>query len=478
MADLLSIGRSGLGASKTAIENAGHNLSNVNTEGYSRQRIVQSTNLPITKSGLIQGTGVRVTGINRFHDPYIEKRLESSITDHNYFKERMNQLGQVENIFNETDSEGLNKILNRFYNAFRELANQPENETIRSVVRDSAQLVTRDFRRIRETLDNIAKGIDSKLEQEISDINNLVQNITKLNKNITAMEASGDQTGDLRDQRDLLVRSLAESIPIKTYLDNKGQFVVNADGVGTLVAGGEFQELIVSNVGKENSPYGLEGSAEIFFKERPSVPVGEKFTNGRIGSLLKTRNSDLSGYMKDIDDLAYELIQTTNAIHRRGFVNRPIDENTVEKVTGIDFFQAPKERLGASSLIELSADVKDDLRNITTALAPNAPGDNRIALAISKLQHEKFFAEGTKTFEEHFLSSVGRIGVSTGKARLDTEQTEGILAQMKSLRERLAGVSIDEETASLMKFQQSYEASARMLKTADEMFQTVINIKR
>ena len=115
MSDLLSIGVSGLNVSKKALETTGHNLANANTEGYSRQRVSQTTNTPISKGGLIHGSGARIVNINRVHDTFVEKRLNSTISEHEFFKERSLQLEQVENIFNEIDNEGLNKILNRFY---------------------------------------------------------------------------------------------------------------------------------------------------------------------------------------------------------------------------------------------------------------------------------------------------------------------------------------------------------------------------
>ena len=182
MPDLLNIGNTGLTASKKSLETTSHNIANVNTEGYSRQKVIQTTNIPVDKGGLIQGTGARVTGISRSHDSFVEKRLGQATTEHNFFKERAEQLEQVENIFNEIDGDGLNKVLNKFYNSFRELANQPENETIRSVVRDSAQLVSQDFKRIRGSLDGLARQVDKRLEQEIEEINQASHNIAGLNK--------------------------------------------------------------------------------------------------------------------------------------------------------------------------------------------------------------------------------------------------------------------------------------------------------
>jgi flagellar hook-associated protein 1 FlgK len=125
-----------------------------------------------------------------------------------------------------------------------------------------------------------------------------------------------------------------------------------------------------------------------------------------------------------------------------------------------------------------SSEIKKDLKNIATGLEPNNPGDNRIAIAISKLQHEKVLGQGTTSFEEAYLKSLGDIGLSAGKARIDTEQSSGLVAQAKALKERISGVSIDEETANMVKFQHAYEASARIMRTADEMFKTVLDMKR
>ena len=123
-----------------------------------------------------------------------------------------------------------------------------------------------------------------------------------------------------------------------------------------------------------------------------------------------------------------------------------------------------------------SDEVEADPNNIATALEANKPGDNRVALAISKLQHEKVLGSATTTFEEQYLKSVGNIGLQTGKAKIDAEQSAGILAQAKSFKERLAGVSLDEEAANMVRYQNAYEASAKVIKASDEMFRAVLGL--
>ena len=94
------------------------------------------------------------------------------------------------------------------------------------------------------------------------------------------------------------------------------------------------------------------------------------------------------------------------------------------------------------------------------------------------MQHEKVLGQGSKTFEETYLQSIGKIGLETSKSKINEEQSKGILAQAKSIKERLSGVSIDEEATNMVKYQQAYEASAKMIRTADEMFDSVLGMMR
>ena len=487
MADLLGIGKSGLFASKKSLEVTGHNLANVNTEGYSRQKVVQGTAVPVSAGGFIQGTGVRVKDIARYNDEFIEKRLNASLAGNKFYESRSENLGQIESIFNEIDADGLNQTLNRFFNAFRELANQPENETIRSVVRDNASLVVKDFHRIRDTLDAQANSIDKKITTSISEVNQMLGQIADLNSKITNLEAQQGETGDYRDQRDLAIRKLSEHFKVHTYADEKNRFVVSAQGIGTLVTGTNVQELATISEDKAHSTNNMHGSVEIVLKDRPSQKITDKFQSGSLASVVKVRNDDLKKLQEDTDTIAFQFANAVNSIHRQGYVNRNIEVDSegnaspIDKkglTNGIDFFEPMISAEGAAKNIDISNLVKDDLSNISAALSPNAPGDNRVAIAISKLQHERILGEGTITLEEKYLQTIGSIGLEAGKARLDAEQSAGLLAQANSFRERMSGVSIDEETANMVRYQHAYEASAKMMQAADEMFKTVLELKR
>jgi flagellar hook-associated protein 1 FlgK len=487
-ADLFSIGSSSLRTSKKALATTSHNIANANTEGYSRQVMTATTNSPVKSGSNVYGTGVHVKSVKREHDKLVEKKLNTSLSNHQFDESRSLQLSRVEEIFNEINSDGMNKVMNRFFNTFRELSNQPENEVVRAMVRDNANIVVKDFKRMSGDITAAKEHMESQLKQSVVDINTLSTSIASLNVEIARIENGGGETGDLRDQRDSSIRQIAEFFEINTYEDGNGQHVVNIVGAGSLVAGGSFNELKSGYVSDDKvGSYKGEGRAEIFFVSKSQSPMTDNIKKGSIGALLKTRNEEVTILRNQLDELSHGLVHATNAIHRRGFVNKqlPTDQNgnvisdpNSGKITGINFFKEPLDLSRASQGIELSDEVKADLNNISTGLAPNSPGDNRIAIAISKLQHEKILGGGTKTFEENFLQSVGKIGLSASKSRVNLEQSGGILTQAQSLRERISGVSIDEETTNMIKYQHSYDASAKMIKAADEMFDTVIGMIR
>ncbi len=462
-----------------------HNIANANTDGFSRQEVRQETSFTLPEGNYVLGTGTQIQSIKRQHDELVEKKLNTSLTGNNFDKERALQLGHVEEIFNEINSEGMNKVLNRFFNSMRELSNQPENETIRNVVKENAKIVVGDFHRIQSNLDEVRGQINKKISLAVDDINMLTKNIAKLNKEINVEEVTSGMANDLRDQRDRAIRSLAEYFPIQTHTDDEGQYIVGVEGLGSLVSGSLNQELKVGATVKDGQNSADKGDVEVFFASRQSLNISESLKGGTLGALLKTRNEEIIQLEGQVDELAHGLVLATNAIHRKGFANHPVPTDAQgnpipnaagRQVTGINFFKEPLDRKRAAEYIDLSDEIKNDVNNIATALSPNTPGDNRIALAISKLQHEKVLAGGTTTFEEQYLKSVGHIGLQAGKAKINEEQSGGILAQAKSVKERLAGVSLDEEAANMIRYQNSYEASAKVMRASDEMFKAVLNL--
>jgi flagellar hook-associated protein 1 FlgK len=485
--DLLGIGRSALSTSKKSMATTGHNIANANTEGYSRQRVIQKANHPVRDGNVMIGRGVDVSSVTRSHDELVQKKVYQATTDNKYAEERTNQLSQLESIFNEIHGDGMNKLINNFFNSFRELANQPENETLRSIVRDQAHIISDDFRRISEKVNELEDGINRKIDVALQDINALSESIAKLNVGISQLEIEGRETGDLRDQRDVAIEQLSQYFKVKTYSDDKNQFVVSAENVGAIVVGSTHQSFEGKYALGKDSDNRDYPDYHIVIKERPRHNFTYQFRKGILQGLVESRDTDLENLRKQVDSIAFQMIKGVNAIHRRGYIAKqlPLDQNgkpyndgSVAKITGIDFFQDVDEIKQAALKMRMNDLIKEDPKYIATALNPNSPGDNRVALAITKLQHTKIASEGTATLEEEYLKTVGKVGVSAAKAKMGFEQSKGILAQMKSMRERISGVSIDEEATKMIQYQHAYQAAAKVISASQVMFDALLNMKR
>ena len=219
--NVMQTGRSGMMASKAAIATAGHNISNANTEGFSRQRVETSNLTPQVSAGAhaLVGTGTKVSRVERVNDEYIEKQIRTGAREMATMEERDLALRQTEDIFNEMNGDGLNRLISRFFNEFRKLSNEPDNESVRQSVREASQAMVNDFKRLRREVDAVREHIDSRLEGYTKEANSLVDEIRDLNVKIKAMEVGGAPPNDLLDRRDAALKKLGTYMELTTHKD-------------------------------------------------------------------------------------------------------------------------------------------------------------------------------------------------------------------------------------------------------------------
>ena len=164
-------------AAKAAIATTGHNIANANTEGYSRQRVMtESTPAQGGPGSHAQiGTGTQIARVERVNDEYIEKQLRNGGRDLANMEEKDLMLKQTEDIFNEMNGDGVNRLISRFFNEFRQLSNEPDNEAVRQSVREGAQAMINDFHRLRHEVEDVRDHIDSRLEGYAREANDLAE---------------------------------------------------------------------------------------------------------------------------------------------------------------------------------------------------------------------------------------------------------------------------------------------------------------
>jgi flagellar hook-associated protein 1 FlgK len=463
---MMEVGKRSLQNSQTALQTVSHNIANKSTEGYSRQRVELQANQAIGEGNLRIGTGAKAGLISRTNNPWLEKQIQKEQTSMGFQDGRTEPLGRVEEVYNEQINKGLNNYMTQFFNSFREFSNNPESLSSRTMAREASQQLAGDFKRVNSQLRDIQKDIDGQISNLTVQINNITKEIAALNEKIMQVETQGIPANDERDRRDLLLKKLGENVEISWAEGSHGQVSVTAGNTAILVSGSTATDLMAKVTDARDR-------VEIFYRQDDygsEFKLTNNFKGGKIGGLLDVRDNVVEGALGHVDELAYNLAKEVNTIHIEGFdrYGKP----------GVLFFEMPETVKGSSEKIEVNKTIVEDVGRIAGSKKPGAAGDNTISNMISSLQHRQTMQEGTATFDDFYNSRVGELGSISQRARSTQEAQKSILEQMSSIRESISGVSLDEETTNMIQMQKMYDASARVIRTADEMLETVLSLKR
>ena len=471
ISSMMDTGRRSMMNSQTALQTVGHNIANKSTEGYSRQRVEIQTNEAVGHGNLRIGTGSKTARVTRINNPYLEKQIGSERAKLGYYQGRSDGLVRVEQVYNEQINKGLNTTISEFFNSFRDFSVNPESLATRTQVKETAIGLASDFKRVSNHLNEIQNDIDQQIKTHVYEINEITREIAQLNERVRTLEISGGVANDERDRRDLLIKQLGDKINIRWAEGTDGMVTITAGNTALLVSGFDAKELEVSATpARENK---ANGNFDIVYRNSPMAEpyiVTHEITGGQIGGLLEVRDQTINELHGKINQMALSLVETVNEIHRQGY-------DVYNNQAG-DFFKIDLTSNRPAETVTLADDIVRDAGRIAAGARPFAPGDNTIANRISQLQFEQVMEGGTSTFDEFYNSMVGQVGVLTRRAVSAQESQSDIIKQLNNIRESISGVSLDEEATRLIEFQKTFDASARLIRAADEMFDTVLNIKR
>ncbi len=464
---IMDVGKRGMAVSQTALQTVAHNIANKGTEGFSRQRVDVVTNPPVDEGRHRIGTGSKVGAIVRVNNPWIEKQIQREGAQMAFLQGQSESMQGIESVFNEQAVKGLNNSMSDFFNSFRELANNPESIVARTMVRDNATNMIKNFQVMDGQIDTVVGDLNQTLKSGVAETNSLVKEIAQLNQKIQQVEVNGTaNANDERDRRDLLIKRLSEKVNITYGEDPKtGMINITAGNTAILVAGTSASELSTRELENNRTQITYELS-----KNGTRVDLTEQFKNGSLGGAIFFRDGLVSDLKTQLQDLSYNIANEVNNSHAEGF--------DLYNIEGVNFFNLPAD--GNYSVHDLSVNkaIVEDVSRIAAASKPNAPGDNTVANLIQGLQFKRVMGNGQATFDDFYNSKVGQIGLASQSAARGVEVQKNIIDQLNSSRESISGVSLDEEATKMIEYQKSFEASARVIKMADEMFETVLSLKR
>lgn len=323
----IEIGKRSLMAHSTQIQTAGHNISNADTEGYSRQRVIVKSFEPIYRPDLERamvpgqiGQGCDVESINRIKDELLESRIVEQKNVESYWETRDKYYSMIESVYNEPNDVSVRTNMDKFWQGWQELSTYPESDAARLAVVVRGQTLTNSIQEQYKSLRGIGDQINGDIEAVVKQVNDLSRQIASVNGEIVRSKGLGDNPNDLMDRRDLLVEKLSSLINVTVTQKDPDEFMVHTDG--QIIVQGSLARQIETVGQLDNNGYG-----KLMWSD---TKLDAEFHGGTLGALVELRDKDIRTEIQSLNTMALNFADLVNDVHRNA-----IGKNNT---TGLDFF--------------------------------------------------------------------------------------------------------------------------------------------
>ena len=414
----LNTAKSGMNVSQVAIQTTSHNISNINTPGYSRQRVNQSASSPYSMPGKNSnfgagqiGTGAQIDDVTRIRNSFYDYQYRSESHQYGNTSVKYEYFKNIEGIFNEPSDTAISSSLNSFFNSWSELSKDPQSSGVKSVVIENGKYLSNSINSAFKRLESLEEGLDKQSEYIMGEVNSMLSQLDKLEKNIKIIQGSGKSPNDFLDQRDQLLDNLS----FKLNINDK-------DVKATL-----------------KKAYDANGKVTLDDLTKSGVKI-----SGELEGTLSMK--------QEINKYKDGLKQLSNTI-----------TSNVNKAAGQEIFKAKD-----GELISINPEMLQEPEKI------NVTAD--IALKVYELKSEKVNINGKDmTINTFYNSMIQDLGQSSAAVIRDESNQSKLLENIDSSRSSVSGVSLDEEMISLVQLQHTYSANAKVMSTIDSLLDVVVN---
>lgn len=514
----LETSKRGLYTQQSALYTTGHNISNANTLGYSRQRVNMEATLGYPGTGLNApkipghlGTGVQAQSVQRIRDSFVDTQYRQESNKLGYWDSRSQAITQMEDVLNEPSDYGLAKSMNEFWKSLQDLSVNPENGGARSVVVQRGVAVADSFNYLSKSISQIQENAGKEIGISLKDVNSILEQIASINEQIQAIEPNGYMPNDLYDARDTLLDELSTYLPIETSnVKSGGNALAIAEGSVTvklklnngtsidIISGKDFKQfrtspaLTTDNGGDGITPTGPVTGLSLVNVDasgKDSMPtdtisLSNLNDSGKIKSLVNSygyetgdTTNPIKGLYPDmlakLDKMAKAFAEEFNKLHAQG--------TDINGEKGGEFFVQKNPINGQSitaSNISVSKDIIDDPNNLaasSSSIGEAEPGNGKQALALANMKFASLGDLGNVSAQTYFEGLIGQLGVDGQQATRLAFNSATLQQAVTERRASVSSVSLDEEMTNMIIFQQAYNASARMITVVDETLDKIIN---
>lgn len=464
---IFNVAISGLNAAQVGILTTSHNISNASTDGYSRQQIIQTTNTPMFTGAGFLGQGTSVETIRRVYNQQLSDQVLSASTGAAEMDSYLSQISQIDNLLADPDA-GLSPALSGFFAAVQEMAAYPASVPARQAMLSASQALVSRFQAIDSRMNEIRTGVNAQITSEVGAINSYAQQIADINQRIVLAQAAGPNqpANDLLDQRDQLVAELNTKIRATTIVQSDGTYSVFIGNGQPLVVG--TQPYTLQAAGDPTDPQHIVVALESPGGGTITMPES-LLTGGSLGGLLKFRSETLEATQDALGEIAWQLANDFNTQHALGV---DLAGNPGGAYFDVSHFDPANLRAADLGL------AITDPNAIAAGLPPGGVADNRNALLLGALQTKNTMFGGTATYQSAYSTLVAQVGNKTREVEITGKAQQSLFEQAAATRAQLSGVNLDEEAANLLRYQQAYQAAARVISIAGTLFDEILALGR
>jgi flagellar hook-associated protein 1 FlgK len=446
----LATALSGLIAEQAAMQTTTNNVANVNTPGYSRETPVLVASDPLVIDPLTFGTGVTMQSIESIRDPILESQIQQQTQGQGQFTALTSALQQAQVNFTTTSSDIGTQISN-FFDSINQLSANPSDLSLRQGVLTAAGNLATSFNGTANNLTQQQTSLDLSVVQTVGQINQLTQQIAQLNGQISSLQNVGESAGSFVDQRTQEIDQLSALVDVSVIPSNNTLTLTTANGA-PLVVGQQSYQLQTQTTSSGLHDVYSQGSN-----------ITSQISSGQLGGTIQARDQQIPAIQGQLDTLAAGLSNTVNGVQAGGF--------DLNGVPGTNLFNAPPVS-GVGAAASLSVAITDPA--LIAASSDGTPGSNGNADTMYALGSQGVISGQNPT--DYYSGIVFNVGNATSDASAEESASNLVLQQLNDQRNSVSGVSLDEEAANMVQYQDAYSASAEVITTINDMLYTAVNM--
>lgn len=445
----LSVATGALSAQLAGIQTVNNNIANANTPGYSRETVQLSAASFVQSGSVSLGDGVSLDGVTSVRDQLLDLRIQQQTSAQSSASAQNDVLASLAPYFSGTSTVGSD--LSAFFTKLSALSSAPSDAATRQTAISAAQDLVRQFNNTSAAFTTTQTGLSTQIAGDVTKINALAAQIATLNTQIVQQTAGGKDGGTAVDQRSALEAQLASITGISITTTAEGDTIATASGSALVVAGRSLPLSISA---------GANGLLQI--NDSAGTNITDTLQGGNLGGLLQVRDTTIPGFIAQLDNLANGFAAGINAAQAAGY--------DLAGNPGAPLFSVSATVAGSAATIALN--VTDGSALAVSSDGTKGSNGNLVNLTSVQSQALPSGLNPTNTF----AALVNNLGNATSQANTQSTALQSSLTQLKNQQSSISGVSIDEESSNLIRFQQAYEAAAEVVTTVRSLFSATLSM--